>query len=190
MPATCPYPEPDQSSHCLHIINNILITRHAWEITEMQTEFWCKHTYTEENHNNVLYQGSDISYCTPTGDHKLHTYRTPQTAHLQETSDSTPTGYLTQHTYRRPQTAHLQDISNSTPTGDLRQHTYRISKKAHLQETSDSTPTGHLKQQTYRRPQTAHLQYTSSTPTRDKPAVAHVASTVLICKNLYKKPQK
>ena len=39
VPATCPYPEPDQSSHCLHIINNILITRHAWEITEMQTEF-------------------------------------------------------------------------------------------------------------------------------------------------------
>jgi len=116
-------------------------------------KFWCEHMYTEENHNNVMYQ-----------------------ARLW---------HLKQHTYRISQTAHLQDISNSTPTRDLIQHTYKWSQEAHMQETSRSTPTGCLKQYTHRRPQTAHIQKISnSTPTGDQPAVAHVASTTLICKNL------
>jgi len=64
------------------------------------------------------------------------------------------------------------------------QHTYRMSQTAHLQETY-ITPTGYLKQHAYKISQTAHMQKISnSTPTGDQPAVAHVASTILICKNL------
>ena len=90
-------------------------------------KFWCEHMYTEENHNNVMYQARLWHL-------KQHTYRISQTAHLQGISCSIPTSDLKKRTCRRPHAAHLQDVSNSTPTGDLKQHTYRRSQTAHLQE--------------------------------------------------------
>jgi len=99
-----------RSIHLLtYIIINILITCHAWEITEMQTEFCCEHAYTDENHNNALYQA--------------RLWHLKQ-RHLQDISNSTPTRDLKEHTFIRPHAAHLQDVSKSTSTGNLKQHTF------------------------------------------------------------------
>ena len=77
-------------------------------IIELQTEFWCEHTYTEENHNNVMYQVRLWHL-------KQHTYKESQRAHIQQISNSTPTGDL-QHTYRISQTARLKEISLQSHT--------------------------------------------------------------------------